>query len=127
LNKQGKIWGETCEIFSRNNVSIHRILINKDSCCSKHYHDYKYNTFYVESGKIKIQEWKNDYNLVDETILHQGEMCKVPPKNYHQFIGLEDSVVYEIYHVELQDNDIIRQDIGKSTIISEEHIIEKKL
>lgn len=113
MNKQGKIWGETREIFTHNDVSIHRIIVNKGSCCSKHCHNYKYNTFFVESGKIKIQEWKTDYNLVDETILSHGEMCSVPPRNYHKFIGIEDSVVYEIYHTKLLEDDIIRQDIGQ--------------
>ncbi len=116
MKKQGKIWGNTTEIFTKNNVSIHRIEINKGSCCSKHYHNYKYNTFYVETGKIKIQEWKNDYDLLDETFLSEGEMCQIPPKNNHRFIGLEDSIVYEIYHVELYENDIIREDVGKEKI-----------
>lgn len=116
MNKQGKIWGTTSELFTKNNVSIHRIEINKDSCCSKHYHNHKHNIFYVEQGKIKIQEWKNDYNLMDETTLRSGEMCIVPPKNYHRFIGLEDSIVYEIYYVELNNSDIIREDTGKEKI-----------
>lgn len=115
MNKQGKIWGETCEIFTRNNVSIHRITINKGACCSKHYHDHKHNIFYVESGKILVQEWKNEYNLLDETTLKSGEMCSVPPKNFHMFVGLEDSIVYEIYYVELNSNDIIRENTGKKT------------
>lgn len=116
MNKQGKIWGSTSEIFTKNNVSIHRIEINRGSCCSKHYHDHKYNIFYVESGKIKIQEWKNDYDLMDETILESGEMCSVVPKNYHRFIGLENSVVYEIYYTSLDINDIIREDTGKEKL-----------
>lgn len=113
MNKYGKIWGETCEIFSRNNVSIHRIIINKGSSCSKHKHNCKYNLFFVESGKIKIQEWKTDYNLVDETILSDGESCLVPPGNYHKFTALENSVVYEIYYAELLNNDIIRESVGE--------------
>ena len=114
MNKQGKIWGCTIEIFNKNNVSIHRININKDSTCSKHFHEHKHNIFYVESGKILIQEWKQEYDLVDETILSCGEMCSVPPKNYHRFIGLEDSIVYEIYYVELDNADIYRQDVGSA-------------
>lgn len=112
MNKQGKIWGETCELFTRNNVSIHRIVINKGSCCSKHYHDHKHNIFYVESGSIMVQEWKREYDLLDETILTAGEICSVPPKNLHKFVGLEDSVVYEIYYVDLKNDDIIREDVG---------------
>jgi quercetin dioxygenase-like cupin family protein len=112
MNKQGKIWGLTQEIFNKNNVSINRIVINKDSECSKHYHENKYNIFYVESGKILIKEWKQEYDLVDETILVAGDICSVKPKNYHKFIGLENSVVYEIYYVELNSEDIIRADVG---------------
>jgi quercetin dioxygenase-like cupin family protein len=111
--KQGKIWGETKELFNKNNVSIHRIKVKKGSCCSKHYHDHKHNIFFVESGKLMIQEWKNEYDLIDTTILSAGEMCAVPPKNYHKFIGIENSVVYEIYFVELDGEDIIREDVGK--------------
>jgi quercetin dioxygenase-like cupin family protein len=110
--KDGKIWGETSEIFKKNNVSIHRILIKKDHFCSKHKHDYKYNIFYIESGKIKIQHWQTDYDLMDETIISTGESCSIPPKHYHKFIALEDTIAYEIYYVELFDNDISRIDCG---------------
>jgi len=114
MNKQGKIWGFTQEIFNKNNVSIHRIVINKNGTCSRHYHDFKHNIFFVESGKILVQEWKKEYDLIDETVLNEGESCSVPPKNYHKFIGLENSIVYEIYFVELQNNDIVRSDTGHS-------------
>jgi mannose-6-phosphate isomerase-like protein (cupin superfamily) len=111
--KKGKIWGDTTEIFTKNNVSIHRICTKKDYCCSKHKHSFKHNLFYVESGKVKIQHWQQDYDLLDETILNQGEMTTVPPGHYHKFISLEDSIVYEIYYVELLENDIQREDCGK--------------
>lgn len=112
--KNGKIWGHTEEIFHKNNVSINRIKIVKNSSCSKHYHNYKYNMFFVESGQVLIKHWQNDYDLIDETILNEGESCCIPPKNYHQFIGLEDSIVYEIYYVELNNADIIRDNCGSN-------------
>lgn len=114
LSKQGKIWGYTQEIFNKNNVSINRLFIKKDTCCSKHLHEYKSNIFWVESGKIIVEEWKKEYNLVDKTILEKGEHMVVPPKNFHKFTGLEDSVVFEIYYTELSETDIIREDIGKN-------------
>jgi len=112
MNKQGKVWGFTQEIFNKHNVSINRISINKNGTCSRHYHNFKYNIFFVESGKILVQEWKKEYDLIDETTLGPGEMCSVPPKNYHKFIALEDSIVYEIYYTELYNDDIIRYDVG---------------
>jgi quercetin dioxygenase-like cupin family protein len=114
LSKHGKVWGLTQEIFNKNNVSINRISINKNSYCSKHCHQYKTNIFWIESGKILVEEWKKEYNLVDKTILQKGDCCSIPPNTYHKFTGLEDSIVYEIYYVELDNNDIIREDVGGS-------------
>jgi len=110
--KNGKIWGETQEIFNDNNVCIHRIIINKDSYCSKHYHEFKYNLFFVEKGKLLIKHWQNDYDLVDITILNSKESCVIPPKHLHQFVALEDTIAYEIYYVKLKDDDIYRQTCG---------------
>lgn len=107
MNKQKKSWGFTQEILKHNNVSIHRIEINKNQFCSKHYHEFKYNIFYIESGSIKIQQW-DDMDNICEIILSSGQTHNIPPKKYHKFIGLEDSVVYEIYYVELPDQDIVR-------------------
>lgn len=107
MDKQKKSWGFTQEILKHNNVSIHRIEINKGHSCSKHYHEFKYNTFYVENGSIKIQQWDNTNNIC-EIILYSGQIHNIPPKKYHKFIGLEDSIVYEIYYVELGDQDIVR-------------------
>jgi mannose-6-phosphate isomerase-like protein (cupin superfamily) len=112
--KNGKIWGNTQEIFTKNNVSIHRITANKNSSCSKHLHNHKYNIFFIEKGKLLIKHWQNDYNLVDETILVDGEMCSIPPMHYHQFIALEDTVAYEIYYVEIEEKDITRETCGSS-------------
>lgn len=121
FGKQGKIWGFTQEIFNKNNVSINRIFIKKNSFCSKHYHEHKTNIFFVESGSILVEEWKQEYNLIDKTILNQNESCIIDPKVFHKFTGLEDSIVYEIYYVELSNKDIIREDTGglneKSNII----------
>lgn len=112
MNKSGKIWGSTLEVFNKNNVEIHRIEIKKNTRCSKHKHLYRYNMFFVESGKILIKEWKNEYDLVDETILYAGESCNIKPGNYHEFHGLEESIVYEIYYAELSKDDIIRENTG---------------
>jgi quercetin dioxygenase-like cupin family protein len=112
--KSGKVWGSTKKVFELNNISFHRIEVNKNTCCSKHYHDYRYNLFYVEKGKLLIKHWQTDYDLVDETILSDGESCVIPPKNFHQFVGLEDTVAYEIYYTLINDQDIVRENCGSN-------------
>jgi quercetin dioxygenase-like cupin family protein len=113
--KQGKIWGETSQLFNKNNVSIHRIEINAGGFCSKHKHNYKHNIFFVESGLLKIEHWQNNYDLNDITILKSGESCSIPPNHYHKFTALEDTIALEIYYVELLDDDICRETCGGLT------------
>jgi mannose-6-phosphate isomerase-like protein (cupin superfamily) len=108
----GKVWGKTQPLISNNNFSIHRLEIKKGSFCSKHLHKHKYNKFYVESGKLKVKIWKNDYKLIDEIILNKGESTTISPGEYHQFESVEDCIVYEIYWVCLTEDDIVRETVG---------------
>tara|TARA_Y100000310_G_scaffold210835_1_gene211481 strand:+ start:1766 stop:2116 length:351 start_codon:yes stop_codon:yes gene_type:complete len=111
---QGKVWGETRSLFCKNNVEVHRIEVNAGGFCSKHKHEHKYNAFYVESGRLRVTAWKNDYDLVDETTVRAGQITTCPPKEYHSFQALEDTVAYEIYWIELDEKDIVREDCGGS-------------
>ena len=108
MNHISKAWGFTQEIFNKNNVSIHRININKNGTCSRHYHNYKNNIFFIESGMILLQIWRKHLEKPEELILKTGEQFTVSPNIEHRFIALENTIAYEIYYVELQDDDIIR-------------------
>lgn len=108
----GKIWGSTSLIESNGLFEFHKINTKKDGVCSKHLHKYKWNGFYVHSGKLLIRVWQNDYDLVDETILSDGEYSKVAPGLYHQFECLEDCIAFELYWSELNHNDIERESVG---------------
>lgn len=111
--KSGKIWGETRTIHANSACELHRIEAVKDSECSKHCHQHKWNGFFVESGKLMIRVWKNDYNLVDETILSPGDYTAVKPGEYHQFVCLEDCVAFELYWANpLNHDDIKRETVG---------------
>ena len=90
MNIQGKIWGSSSFLFCKNNVEIHRIECIKNSFCSKHKHDHKYNMFFVESGGLEVSVWKKDYDLVDKTVLGPHQNCIVDPGEYHIFKCLED-------------------------------------
>lgn len=105
--KYSKVWGTTELIFKKNNVEVHRIEVNKGGYCSKHCHEYKYNEFYVESGKLEISVFDGEF--IDETVLCDGESTSVAPLKYHKFEAKEDTIAYEIYYVELSSDDIIRE------------------
>jgi mannose-6-phosphate isomerase-like protein (cupin superfamily) len=112
--KAGKVWGVT-ELLEANGVlEFHRIEAKAGGVCSKHKHKYKWNGFFVESGKMIIRVWKNSYDLVDETLLEAGQYTKVAPGEYHQFEAVEDCVAFELYWAEFDHNDIERESVGFS-------------
>ena len=113
MNIQGKIWGSTSLLFDKNNVEIHRIVCEKNGYSSKHKHISKYNMFFVEKGKLEISIWKKDYDLIDKTILGPQQFCIVDPGEYHMFKGIENNtIVFEIYWVEIDKRDIVRDNVG---------------
>jgi mannose-6-phosphate isomerase-like protein (cupin superfamily) len=112
MNKAGKVWGLTELIHANGVLEFHRIEIMGNSHCSKHMHRYKWNGFFVEKGKLKIKVWKNNYELVDETILEPGDFTAVSPGEYHQFEALEDTIAFELYWAEFSHNDIERENVG---------------
>ena len=109
--KAGKIWGKTELIHANGVLEFHRIEYKKDVACSKHRHKYKWNGFYVESGKMMVRVWQQgkQEGLIDETILNAGDFTRVKPGLFHEFIGLEDGVAFELYWAEFDHNDIERE------------------
>jgi len=111
-NKAGKIWGQTELIHANGVLEFHRIDFKAGGVCSKHKHQFKWNGFYVVSGKMKIRVWQKDYDLIDETILGPGDFTRVKPGLMHSFEGLEDGVAFELYWAEFNHDDIQRETVG---------------
>lgn len=111
-NKAGKIWGQTELIHANGVLEFHRIDFKAGGVCSKHKHDFKWNGFYVVSGRMKIRVWQKDYDLVDETILVPGDFTRVKPGLMHSFEGMEDGIAFELYWAEFNHDDIQRESVG---------------
>lgn len=111
--KSGKVWGSTELIFANGALEFHRIDTRKGGTCSKHKHRFKWNGFFVERGQLLIRVWKNDYDLVDETMLFDGDFTQVRPGEYHQFKAIEDTIAFELYWAEFDHNDIERESVGE--------------
>lgn len=115
---QGKLWGTTQPLFDFNGTELHIIKTKAGGFCSEHYHDFKWNRFIVLSGKIKVtifdknMDPNSNEELEDVTILEAGMASDVPPRKWHIFEALEDSVALECYWVELDPGDIIRRTVG---------------
>lgn len=109
----GKVWGQTELIHANGVLEFHRIDFRAGGVCSKHKHQFKWNGFYVISGRMKVSVWQKDQqDLVDETILGPGDFTRVKPGYMHQFEGIEDGVAFELYWAEFNHDDIQRETVG---------------
>ena len=107
-------------IHANGVLEFHRIEFKKGFKCSEHEHKFKWNGFYVESGKMIVRVWQDDQDgLVDETILNAGDFTQVKPGKVHQFEGLEDGVAFELYWAEFNHNDIVRKDHGSNKLLTD--------
>jgi quercetin dioxygenase-like cupin family protein len=111
--RAGKIWGATELIHANGVLEFHRISFKAGFKCSEHTHQYKWNGFFCEAGKLLVRVWQNDQGgLIDETILLPGDFTQVRPGFLHQFEGIEDGVAFELYWAEFDHNDIVRKTQG---------------
>ena len=109
--KQGKDWGYTTAFFKNDSVSAYHLEINKGGFCSEHRHKFKFNKFYVISGRLEITIWRKNEKK-DITVIGPGQPTVVPPGVWHQFRGLEDTQCIEVYTVLLREPDIDRRTEG---------------
>ena len=115
----GKVWGDTKLIEANSALEFHKITMLQGGVCSKHLHRYKWNGFFVSSGRMLIRIWQEDYNLIDETVLGPGDYTKVQPGLYHQFECLKDGIAYELYWAEFNHNDIVRENHGSNKMLTD--------
>lgn len=112
MSRSGKVWGSTEFLLMNPFVELHRIEVVANAQCSLHKHEFKSNLFLVLTGRLKIEVHKNDYALVDETVLGPGEFTVVAPNEFHRFVSLEATTALEIYFPQGIGHDIVRKDCG---------------
>ena len=120
---EGKVWGSTEPILQSPAVEVHRIKVELGAYCSQHKHKSKINMFYVISGELEIQRWK-DYGLCDSTHLFAGDTSIVPAGEMHKFIAHQETEALEIYWAELNHNDIQRTNTGGASYEAKENRVE---
>ena len=73
-----KSWGEELWIINIKEYCGKILTLNKGSQGSKHYHKKKDETFYILSGKIKLEIWNKTTQAA--FYMTQGETIRIKPK-----------------------------------------------
>lgn len=108
----GKVWGWTSCLLQTPFIEVHRISVNPGTFCSIHKHEHKWNMFFCLSGSLAIKVKKNDYDLIDTTIIHEDEWTTVKPGESHWFETIDGAEALEIYYLEPLSDDIVRESVG---------------
>ena len=115
-----KGWGFEKIITNTDKYCGKLLYIIKGKRCSLHYHINKDETFYIQSGKVKLyysddyeaieQEWGKlmsgghapflavhmmSQGLLQNTTLKPGDNFYIPPGRVHQMVAIEDTTLFE--------------------------------
>jgi quercetin dioxygenase-like cupin family protein len=101
-----KVWGTNTEIYQNDLSSINILRVKKGGNCSWHSHKFKYNIFFVVSGKLEIQ------TDIGNSVLVEDQNFMISPGTKHLFRALEDTVAMEIMFVKYDHQDINREKVG---------------
>jgi len=75
-----------------------------------HYHKNKTETFFLQSGKLKL-ELKYVDGLEEVLIMGPGDTVHLPAGTVHRYTGLEDSEMFE-FSTKHEDGDTYRIEPG---------------
>ncbi len=107
-----KNWGHINQVLTTNGVIINRIKVNPGGFCSVHYHAYKNNLFLVTSGALTIitgNMTSGSFMATRDVQLSVGDQLSISAGDWHQFRSRDGAEAIEIYWMEAQEQDIIRQ------------------
>ena len=108
-----KGWGHEKWIVNNDLYCGKLLFFVKGKRCSFHYHKIKTETFYLQSGLVKILHSADDkIDKAKEIILKPGFSFHVPVSLRHQVIALENSELFEFstQHFETDSYRIIKGD-----------------
>jgi len=109
---ENKVWGTTSKIHDNNLSKTSVLEIKRGGTCSWHYHEHRYNVFYVVSGKIVVRWCPSKHGEKHELYLLPGNSLIIAPGESHEFMAMVDSIVVEVDYADNRPGDIVRLRAG---------------
>ena len=97
-----KPWGKEEIIEINDKYMMKKLTMNAGHRCSTQYHNFKKETIYVLSGKLKIS-YGSEIDQLKSEFYTSGEDITIPPKLIHRMEAIEDSVYLEASTPEIED------------------------
>jgi mannose-6-phosphate isomerase-like protein (cupin superfamily) len=103
LHFQPKGWGHEVWIHNDERYCGKILVVKRGKKCSLHYHKRKYETFYVQSGRVHLRLRHAD-GREQSFEMAPGDVLEIEPGLAHQFTGLEDSEILEFSTQHFEDD-----------------------
>ena len=97
-----KPWGKEEILEINDKYMLKKLTMFAGKKCSLQYHNYKKETIYILSGKLRIYKGKNETELESKIYL-KGDSITLEPGQIHRMEGVEDSVYLEASTPEMDD------------------------
>ena len=97
-----KPWGKEEVLEINEKYMVKKLTMFAGKKCSLQYHNFKKETIYILSGKLRIYIGKNEKEL-DSKIYLPGESITLNPGEIHRMEGIEESVYLEASTPEMDD------------------------
>ncbi len=101
---EDKVWGRVAHLFYSDHGGLSVLYVNAGYRCSIHYHDDRFNSFFVASGSLLIENFGNNVDRLSlgvqnpiRHLLFEGEYLVIPPGDVHQFRTPEKATIVEYY------------------------------
>lgn len=106
LTQVPKEWGREEIIVNEPEYCAKRLVISPGKKCSLHFHEIKKETFHVEQGIVRLEQYFGDIAEKDELLL-PGESRTIYPRTRHRFSSKLGATILEIskHH---DDSDVTR-------------------
>ena len=105
--KVPKVWGSENIITNNGLYCLKFLHLKQGHRCSMHYHRIKDETFFILSGKVKLDvlhvDDNKNFELKEET-MHRGSHIRIKPNTLHRFYGIEDSTIIEVSTMDMADD-----------------------
>ena len=108
-----KGWGYEKWIVNSELYCGKLLFFKENKKCSFHYHKIKTETFYLQSGLIRVlHSFGDDISQAEEVVLKPGDSFHVPVGLKHQMLALENSELFEFstQHFEEDSYRIVKGD-----------------
>lgn len=94
LKRVEKYWGYMETLFDNDLYTVKRIFMKKGSQSSLEYHVKKRETYYIESGILKVGV-RTGRAKNSSFVMKKGELFDIKPGLMHMRMALEDTVIIE--------------------------------